>query len=67
MGLAPAGRLTSRKNTMPRETFTTPAGLTTSTWTCKRCGRAFPKDDLIDDLCPDDIDDDEYDDLEDNN
>jgi hypothetical protein len=52
---------------MPRETFTTGAGATTSTWTCKRCGFAYPKDDLVEDLCESCIDDDEWDDLEDNN
>lgn len=46
---------------MPRETFTTPAGATTSTWTCKRCGRAFPMDDLVEDLCDDCYDSDEHD------
>ena len=27
--------------------------VSTSTWTCRRCGRAFSKEDLTDDLCTD--------------
>jgi hypothetical protein len=36
-----------------RETHTTPLGATTSTWVCRRCGLAFPKEELVEDLCTD--------------
>jgi len=45
---------------MPRETHTTDGGAITSTWTCRRCGWAYPKDELVDDLCEECIDDDEW-------
>jgi len=48
---------------MPVETHTTDGGSIVTTWVCRRCGWAYPKTDLVDDLCEDCYDDDEKDPL----
>jgi len=48
---------------MPVEKHTTPLGAIVTTWVCRRCGFAYPKKDLVADLCescldPEDLDED---------
>ena len=38
---------------VPVGVTTTTTVVTSSTWTCRRCGRAFPKEELTNDLCTD--------------